>query len=127
MIFLALCSCEQKRTEVVLGLITDLAAPGAIDAVDLQIFRDDVPYFQLPDPFTIPGAAGGKYELPASFGIYTEDGSEPRIEVQVTGLRNGTTVVKRSAVFAPLKERTLFMRMALASSCKTLGNCPRAD
>jgi hypothetical protein len=117
--------CETKRTEVFMGVLTDLDAPGSLSEVNLQVFREGIVIFTPPERWRIPGNAGTKYELPASFGVFTDDGSEPRIEVQLDGYVDGTTnpVVTRRAVFALLKEQTLFMRMALVQRCVNRSDC----
>lgn len=123
LLLLLCCSCTTKRTEVVIGVATDLPAPGSLDAVKLEIYRDGVLTFDVPE-WPVPGTVGGNYEIPASFGVYSDDGSEPRIEVQVHGLKNEQTLVTRRAVFSLIKEQTLFMRMALVLACVNNSQCP---
>lgn len=123
LLLLLCCSCTTKRTEVVIGVATDLPAPGSLDAVKLEIYRDGVLAFDIPE-WPVPGTVGGDYEIPASFGVYADDGSEPRIEVLVHGLKNEQTLVTRRAVFSLIKEQTLFMRMALVLACVNNTQCP---
>ena len=119
LVALAAGGCSKNRTEVMIGVATDLAAPDQLDAVKLEIYRDGVLAFDIP-PWPVPGKTGGEYVLPASFGVYTDDGSEPRIEVQVHGIKNNANIINRRAVFALIAEQTLFFRMALVLRC--MGN-----
>lgn len=115
--------CSTKRTEIVIGVVTDLPAPGALDQVKLEIYRDGKIAFDIP-PWDVPGQQGGVFVLPASFGVYAEDGAEPRVEVQVHGLKHGTVLVTRRAILSLVKERTLFLRMGLVLSCTSRAECP---
>jgi hypothetical protein len=121
----ALCAaaCSTKRTEIVIGVVTDLPAPGALDQVKLEIYRDNTIAFDIP-PWDIPGTASGQFILPASFGVYAEDGQEPRVEVQVHGIKHGNILVTRRAILSLVKEKTLFLRMALVARCSSRAECP---
>src|SRR5215468_2791606 len=121
----ALCAaaCTTKRTEVVIGVATDLPAPGALDQVKLEIYRNNVLAFDIP-PWDVPGTATGQFILPASFGVYADDSSEPRVEVLVHGIKNNQIVVTRRAILALIKEKTLFLRMALVQRCASRAECP---
>ena len=114
--------CSQKRTEVMIGVATDLAAPDQLDSVKMEIYRDNVLIFDIP-PWDIPGRRGGEYVLPASFGVFSDDGSQPRIEVQVHGIKDNQNIINRRAIFSLIAEQTLFMRMALVLRCGGL-DCP---
>jgi hypothetical protein len=121
----ALCAaaCTTKRTEVVIGVATDLPAPGALDQVKLEIYRNNVLAFDIP-PWDVPGTAQGQFILPASFGVYADDGSEPRVEVLVHGIKNNQITVTRRAILSLIKEKTLFLRMALVQRCASRAECP---
>ena len=110
--------CTSPRTEVVLGVATDLSATDMIDTVQLTATRDSVTV--LDQTWDISGLPAMPTELPGSFGIYSSDGSEPRVEVTVTAFRAGKPMVARHALFSLVKEETLFMRMGLASPCQTV-------
>jgi hypothetical protein len=126
LIVLTLLGCSQRRTEVMVGIATDLSAPDALDAVKMDVFREGVLLFDLP-AWPIPGAAGDRYELPASFGVYSADASEPRIEVHVKGLKSEQKIVERTAIFSLISEHTLFLRMGLVVRCRDMGDCPSAS
>lgn len=113
---LLLGACTTPRTEVVIGIATDIPA-SMMNQLDIKIFREGVLEFTLPTPLNIAGPTGGDYDIPASFGVYSDDGSEPKITVEITGLLNDTAVVLRRSTFTLRKEQTLYMRMALLKSC----------
>jgi hypothetical protein len=131
-------SCDKHRTEIVLGIATDLPAPMSLDRVTLNVFRQDasgeVPVLQCED-----GATGcsawdlknkammGLYDLPGSYGIYSSDGTEPRVRIEVIGSQGGVERVRRTTITSLVSHQTLFMRMTLVLKCM-VGNpnavCP---
>jgi hypothetical protein len=115
------------RTEILVGILTDLDAPGALDHVHLQLVQPDtlVPY-DMPADWDIPGTATGQFVLPGSYGLYTADGSARRVRVDLTGSLAGQNVVKRSSIVGLVAEETLFMRMALVAGC-TAASCSEDD
>ena len=119
-------ACSRKRTEVVIGVATDLSAPDLLDEVKLEIWREGVKIFDIP-PWPVPGMSGERYELPGSFGVYSDDGSEPRIEVRVQGLKQGVVIVERRSILALVAEQTLFLRMALVQRCLQMSDCPNSS
>jgi hypothetical protein len=112
--FLWATACQQ-RTEVVIGVATDIAAPGVIDTVQLSAARDGVPLFS--NEWQLSGLTGQPYELPGSFGLNSPDGSEPRVEVNIVGLKDRKPVLTRQALMSLVTGKTLFMRMALVERC----------
>src|SRR5262249_62268797 len=65
-----------------------------------------------------------EYEVPATFGVFSDDGSETKIQVVLRGLKDNMDVVDRRATFSLAREKTLYMRMALVQSCKSVWmNC----
>ena len=111
-------ACTTPRTEVVIGIATDIPAM-QMDEVKINIFRDGVLAFDVP-AWSVQGPNGGDYELPATFGVYSDDGSEPKIVVELHGTLHGAEVVLRRASFSLIKEQTLYMRMALVQACKNV-------
>ena len=104
-----------KRTEVVVGIATDIEAPDAIDEVQLRVTREGVPLFN--QSWEVSGLIGKPFELPGSFGLNSPDGSAPRVEVAVVGLKAEKEILKREAVVTLVGDKTLFMRMALVKRC----------
>jgi hypothetical protein len=121
----AATGCTTPRTEVVIGVATDLTAPDMIDKVQLSILRDGVQVFVTDPPWTL-GKGPADISLPVLFGAFAEQSETPSIEVKIDGTLNDNVVVERTAVFSLVKEQTRFYRMALVSSCKTR-NCGDPD
>ncbi len=124
--FLAIAGCDKRRTQVMLGIATDLNAPTPLDEVHLEIFDLDHPQ-QLPfiDLFwPISGALSQQFQLPGSFGIYSPDGNQTRIRIDVTATGGGTTLLRRTSTMRLIEEQTLFMRMALTAACMSAADCP---
>lgn len=120
LILCALAGCTQPRTELILGIATDLRATNDLDGVHLTLSVDDVPFHE--EDWTITGAAGMPFNLPGSFGIY-RDGDHDRVQIKLTGLRAGAPVVVREAVLGFVDGKTTFYRMGLTSSCMA-NTCP---
>jgi hypothetical protein len=104
-----------KRTQLMLGVLTDLAAPGGLDTVTITAFREGVSVVN--ETRVVPGGAGRKYILPGSFGIFDPESGEPRIEIVLTGLQGGVERVSRRARLNLLRGRTIFYRMSLTQAC----------
>src|SRR4051794_3850519 len=77
--------CVEKRTQIVVGVATDMPAPDLLDRVRLTVLRDGVTTQQ--ESWTITGLPAQPFELPGSFGVFSDDGSEPRIEIVLEGDR----------------------------------------
>jgi len=116
---------EKKRTEIVVGLATDLAAPTPLGKVIIQVTK-------LPDQFPIgeattypiSGAIDTVYELPGTYGVYSDSGSPDRVRVLLTALDDQQrTLVVRSAVFSLVPEKTLFVRLGVISACRGMEDC----
>lgn len=112
----ALGGCSRPRaTQVVLGIVTDLSAPGEIDRASLLALNGGAQVAKFDWDFL--GIPSDTYELPGSFSLYSDDGSEPRLEVQVRALRGDKPQVTRTAVFGLVKDQTLFLRLGLSRRC----------
>jgi len=111
----------RARTQLMLGVITDLRAPDALDEVEMVVRRDGQEVLRV--PWSLPGVPGQPYILPGSYGVYTEDGSEPQIAISVTGLRNGEARVERRALVSLVREQTLFLRLGLVAGCVQKSDC----
>src|SRR5689334_1149052 len=116
----------QPRTEIMIGVITNIEAPMAVDEVVLEGYRDgirDAAHTVLKFPWPIPGMGSLPYTLPGSFGVYSPDGSPTRVELVLSGNRNGAMVVQRSSVVSLVPGKTLFMRMGLVITCMGRFDC----
>jgi hypothetical protein len=111
----------QPRTELVVGIISDLpvAVGSGLDAVAIDARRDDVPVVQATWPLD------GPLLLPGSFGLYSPDGSPTSLAVIVTGFKANKILMVRTARVSLASNQTLFMRMGLASACESaIKTCP---
>ena len=126
----ALAGC-QLRTEVVVGVVSDLMQPKEIDTVSLQVqdaFDDVVNTRQWE-----LGADGG-YTVPGSFGLLPQDDKNASFTITLQG-GHSTTDINGNTVFTPNVERkittnfilgrTTFLRIGLMRSCymKPMGFC----
>jgi hypothetical protein len=116
--------CEKNRTEIVLGMATDLSASTPLSSVDLQVFSlpDDVLVAdqQLP----ISGTVNELYELPGTYAVYSASGSADRFRALLTATdNNGNTLVVRSAVLSLVPGKTLFARLGVVSACEGMTDC----
>src|SRR6185436_3563415 len=71
---------------------------------------------------------GGLYNLPGSYGVFTEDGSQPRVRLDVIGSLKGKDIVKRTSIISLLSQETRFMRMTIVEKCedgKPNATCPK--
>ena len=120
-----------QRTEILIGVITDLRAPGIIDRVKLQAYRDGrkTPD-QVPDlefDWDIPGIPNQPYELPGSFGVYSPNGQPVKVETVVTGYLSSSSRVERRSITSLVPGKTLFLRMGLVAGCLDRKDCAQGE
>jgi hypothetical protein len=126
MVVLAGACSEKKRTEVVVGLATDLDAPAPLRKVNIQVSRlpDDIIVAGTDASFPISGAVDTVYELPGTYGIYSDVGTADRVRVRLLAVDDaGSTLVVRTAVFSLVPQRTLFVRLGVISACEGKSDC----
>src|SRR5450432_742544 len=116
--------CEKNRTEIVLGMATDLNASTPLSSVDLKVFSlpDDILIAdqQLP----ISGTINELYELPGTYAVYSAGGTADRFRALLTATdNNGKTLVVRSAVLSLVPGKTLFARLGMVSACEGMTDC----
>jgi hypothetical protein len=125
----SLTGCKEKgRTEIIIGIATDLMAPAPLNNVRLQAFH-------LPDktvlgdqPLPISGSIDNDYELPGTYAVYSENGTADRFQVVLTAFDTaGKVVVERKAVLSLVPEKTLFVRLGMVSACAGKSDCPDTD
>ncbi|HTA17779.1 MAG TPA: hypothetical protein VK989_00720, partial [Polyangia bacterium] len=122
------CSAEKKRTELILGVATDLTAPSPLDDVVMHVFR-------LPENvevgnqiFMISGTLNQDYELPGTYDVYSPTGTADRIRVVLDGHdAMSHLLVERTAVLTMVPDRTLFVRLGVVSACEGVNDCPAGD
>ena len=120
----AIAGCgEKKRTEVILGLATDLNAPAPLSAVNLKVLHlPDLGVLQDQD-LPISGKTGELYDLPGSFAVYSANGTADRVRIELTGKNGNNSLVTRTAVLTLVPEKTLFVRLGVVSACQTVTDC----
>jgi hypothetical protein len=124
---LLLAGC-QPRTEMMIGIVTDIRAPDILDGVQLNVTRviDGMVEQQLP-PWTITGIPDEPFNLPGSYGVFSGDGSEIKLEIALTGLKGQSPVVTRNAVVSLVNGKTLFLRMGLVIGCMNVHDCAATE
>jgi hypothetical protein len=119
---LALAAC-QSRTELMVGVATDLSAPGVLDEVRFELSRAGTGVPQITETWPISGTSQ-PFNLPGSYGIYS-DGEALPVEIVLTGYKAGSRVVSRTARMTLVEGETLFYRMGLTAGCSAMpGACP---
>lgn len=124
--------CTRSRTQVMIGLATDLRAKGEIDQVAFTAWKVDdqgqkeaTPSVQFSwDLADVPAEV---YELPGSIGIYSPNGNETRVFVLVEGRLGDQVRVTREAIFSLVREQTLFLRLTLVQRCMSNTQCVGDD
>lgn len=110
------CS-EKKRTEVVVGLATDLDAPSPLSVVNLLVSAPGFPLDNGEDR-VISGDPMKPYTIPGTFGVYSSAGTADRVSVKMTAYDDSSKIIViRSAVFTLVPEKTLFVRLGVVSAC----------
>lgn len=110
--------CTRDRTQVMLGLMTNLYAPGELSKVRLSITRAGVPINDR--VWNIPGTLRGDYQLPGSVGLYSEDGGAIEVAASLSAFSPGSDsvpIIQRDARFTLVPGQTLFTRLALSLNC----------
>jgi hypothetical protein len=106
---LSASACKHAKTEVVVELVSDL---DNIDSVKLCVSRNSDASTEYCTPW-----GTGAFELPASYGVYTDDGTEPTIQVTATAYVGANAPLERSSSTALIRERSLLLRLGLLKNC----------
>ena len=86
-LLLLLAGCK-GRTELVFGFATDLKAKNQIDHVAFKVFNAPSQVIEVSQEWDLADVPAGLYELPGSFGVYTDNGAEPSLQVDFIGSIN---------------------------------------
>src|SRR3954469_7221479 len=119
---------EKQRTEIVLGLATDLDAPAPLASVHLTVYRlpQGIPIGEVTE-WPLSGNLGERYSLPGTFAVFSDSGTADRVRVRLTAFDNSSPVpaklIVRTAVLSLVPERTLFVRLGLVSACLGKTDC----
>ena len=115
---------EKKRTEIILGLATDLNAPTPLRSVALKVSHQPDDMVLATQMWSISGQPTLPDELPGSFAIYSASGTADRVRIELTGQDNfGKALVKRTAVLTLVPQRTLFVRLGVVTACLGVLDC----
>jgi hypothetical protein len=122
MLILASACQQTARTELVLGIATDLAAPGVIDSVELQVASTSNGVAQVDKTWDITGTGDLPENLPGSFGIEADDPST-KLDVVLKGFKDAQEIVRRRALLGLVEGRTVFYRLTLTAACIDRTDC----
>lgn len=109
----------KDRTELMIGVATDLRAPDTLDGARLVVSREGVPVHDV--SWDITGSSIPE-NLPGSYGIFS-DGDELQVDVSLQGFKNGDAILDRRALVTFIEGRTLFFRMTLVAGCVDRTDC----
>lgn len=117
-----LAGCETSRTQMMIGVVTDVKAPNVLDGAQLTVTRAKDGFVEQQVQWDISGVPNMPFNLPGSYGIYS-DGEEIQLDIVLTGTKNGSKVVDRRAVLNLVEGKTLFFRMSLTAGCIGRDDC----
>jgi len=125
----ALGACKTtSRTEIIVGVATDLNAPAPLYQVKMEVFRLPLGTTIGDQPFMISGTPDNVYELPGTYAVYSDQGTADRVRLVLTATDNsGQVVVQRTAVLSLVPGKTLFVRLGVVSACMGKLDCPSGD
>ena len=112
-----------KRTEVVVGVSTNLSLPTDVDSLVVDV-RDTAGGTLVHQSLAL--GAAGLPSLPGSIGLSPRSDPAAEFIVEVTGSKSGKPLVVRKARLRFVDGRTLFLRLSLSSACSGQldGACP---
>jgi hypothetical protein len=111
-----------SRTELLIGVITDLKAPDALDTVQLTVTRTRDGFVEASVPWTLSGEVDQPFNLPGSYGLSADHGGET-LQLDLLGFKGSAQLVARTSILSVVDGQTLFYRMALTAGCASLGDC----
>ncbi len=110
-----------SRTELLLGVATDLKAPDVLDRVHLEVKQSDKTTVEI--DWDISGSSTEPFNLPGSFGLVSENGST-HVDLLLTGFKGEQALLTRHAALNLVEDETLFFRMGLTAGCVGRDDCP---
>ena len=117
---LMLAAC-QSRSELVIGIATDLHATAELGTVELQISEgSDGP--TIDQSFDLSGMPTVPYELPGSFGLVAD--GDKHVTLDLLGEKDNQPFLTRHAVLDVVADQTLFYRLTLVAACVGRDDCP---
>jgi hypothetical protein len=119
----ALLAGCRSRTELMIGVATDIRAPDVLDEVQLSVTRTSDGFTEELVSWQITGQLDQPFNLPGSYGVYAPDGNPITVQLDLTGNKNGAPVVTRRAILGLVDGQTLFYRLGLTAGCQTMQDC----
>jgi hypothetical protein len=127
LLLLATLAAGCQRTELMVGIITDIGAPAPLDVAHLRVYPNG-DLSQQPKIDTQWTLEAGFDRLPGSFGLNSGDGSSTTVAIVLTGENaSGTPFITRTARLTLVGGKTLFMRMALVGACMNRSDCKSGE
>jgi hypothetical protein len=124
---LSIAGCAKDRTEIVIGIATNLAAPNPLAKVEITIVSDpDGSNSAVSADTVLPisGTVGQPYSLPGTFSVYSASGNADQFRaLLVAEDAFGTALVTRSALLTLIPDETLFVRLGLVTLCEGMPRC----
>lgn len=109
--------CRPPRTELLLGLATDLKVPDDIDRVIVVVQQDG----EEIERRTLSFSGDERAVLPGTLALFTTESSPAPLEVQVIGYlgeaKETNERLRRTAVVSLVAGKTLFLRLTLVRAC----------
>jgi len=125
---LGACKTETRRTEIVVGVATDLKAPAPLYQVQMTAYRLPGNTVLAEQQFMISGLIDYDYELPGTYAVYSDQGSADRVRLVLVATDDKQQiVVQRTAVLNLIPGKTLFVRMGVVSACMGKLDCPAGN
>ena len=106
-------ACRPPRTELLLGLTTDLKVPDDIDRVVVVVQQDG----EEIERRTLSFSGDGREVLPGTLALFTTETSPAPLAVEVVGYLADNERVRRTAVVSLVGGKTLFLRLGLVRAC----------
>jgi hypothetical protein len=131
-LLVAATACEDREaTQVVVSMATDLMAGNPLSRLSMTVERydDEQQVYIAVDPdvtkeWEIAAPPLG-FELPGTVVTYSGAEKEPKIRVTLIAQDPmGDRMLRRQSVFRLVKEKTLYMRMAITAKCFDDADCP---
>ncbi len=116
-----LAACA-TRTELLVGVVTDLKAPDVLDAVELQISRGDTGAVEDDTTWQITGNPDMVFNLPGSYGVVS-DGQDIPIQLSLIGSKGGAKLLVQTSTLTLVDGQAQFYRMGLTAGCIGRDDC----
>lgn len=111
--------CRWRRTELVIGILTNIQSVKPLARVDLVVRRNGVAV--LTPSMNQKEAPGGVLRDLGSYGVFSDERPPPRLEIELIGRTttddNGPVLLTQVRKLSLVEEQTRYLRMELLESC----------